>query len=179
MSPSEFKYQPFYCEENVWQLCQHEALKDRERQVVFISNRVKACPHWSQRASSNAATPVFWDYHSVLLVSAESGWEVWDLDCVAGMPLALPEYLARTFPGAKELRPAYLPSFRVFEAEEYLAGFSSDRSHMLNEEGKYSAQPPDWPPIGEGESNLSRHYDMAAKDGPQPLSLAAFIERFG
>ena len=37
--------------------------------------------------------------------------------------------------------------FRVVAADEYLAAFASDRSHMLKEDGSWLAEPPTYPCI--------------------------------
>lgn len=37
--------------------------------------------------------------------------------------------------------------FRVIPAASFLQMFASDRSHMLNDDGKYMETPPDYPPI--------------------------------
>ena len=37
--------------------------------------------------------------------------------------------------------------FRVIPAASFLQTFASDRSHMLNDDGKYMEMPPDYPPI--------------------------------
>ncbi|CAN0514767.1 unnamed protein product [Ectocarpus sp. 12 AP-2014] len=37
--------------------------------------------------------------------------------------------------------------FRVVPARECVEHFSSDRSHMMEEGGGYSAQPPGFPPL--------------------------------
>ncbi|MDI1436618.1 hypothetical protein [Polyangium sorediatum] len=165
--------QPFYCEENVWQLCQDPALVDRKRDVVFVSNAERACPMWSQKAGRGK--PIVWDYHVVLLT-----WdplEIWDVDCTLGTPLPAITWLEQCFhPGV----PApYLPSFRVVEADLFTRTFASDRSHMRLPDGTFQKPPPPWPRIGASDSpsNLMSFVDVTRPFLGEVLSLAAFAAR--
>ena len=93
-----------------------------------------------------------WDYHVVLI----AGGQVWDLDTTLAFPCQTIEYLRRTF----RIRAVeWSPRFRVVAAEEYRASLCSDRSHMRDEAGAYSAPPPAWPTIGTG-TNLMRFVDL-------------------
>jgi hypothetical protein len=59
--------------------------------------------------------------------------------------------------------------FRVIEAKQYIANFSSDRSHMRLPSGDWAAPPPSWPPIVKRESsNLMGWLDIES-DGPGEL----------
>lgn len=137
-------YTPFYCEENVWQLCRHPDLKDLEKEVVFISNPEKACLLWEQKASEREDVPVCWDYH-VILLARRTHWEVWDLDSRLEPPVEAGRYFQRTFPPGP---PWGLPlRFRVWGADEFVSKFRSDRSHMRIAQGGWTAAPPPWPPI--------------------------------
>ena len=84
----DLPYQPFYCEENIWQLAQRADLFAGPCEVVVIvgprsaSGRNEprvAC--WFQRAAAEGE-PVLWDYHVVLAHQPVDGGEVevWDLD---------------------------------------------------------------------------------------------------
>src|SRR5262245_30375274 len=95
--------QPFYCEENVWHLCQEPALASRRRDVVFVANAEGACPMWRQKAGRGK--PIVWDYHVVLL--AWDPPEIWDVDCTLGVPLPAITWLQKSFhPGVP---PPFLP----------------------------------------------------------------------
>ena len=155
---ANFLYQPFYCEENVYHLCVDPRFADRQRQVVFISNRGRTCVMWHQRAARKAGAHLFWDYHVVLL--ARSPWEIWDLDTTLGLPVPAADYLAMSF--RNDLLDPFMPRFRMIDAALFAATFASDRSHMRRPGGAYRWPPPPWPPIGppDAEPNLMRFVDM-------------------
>lgn len=135
---------PFWCEENAWHLCVEPRIGDGAF-VVVISNARQAVALWHQRAAARPDAPVLWDYH-VVVVSKDA--RVWDLDTRLAFPIALDEYLARTFREgvATHLRPR----FRAIEAATYRARFASDRRHMRDAAGGWQQPPPPWGPIGEG-----------------------------
>ncbi len=166
------KYQPFWCEENVWHLCAEAGAPF----AVFVASTARACPMWAQRAGD----PVVWDYHVVALApSAEGTWDVWDLDSTLGMPVPAGRWLDATFAGHDGLRAEFRPWFRVVARDELLATFASDRAHMRDAAGGWQQAPPPWPPIGAGRpSNLMRFVDMAAPFAGEVLDLAAFRARF-
>jgi protein N-terminal glutamine amidohydrolase len=150
---SPIRYQPFYCEENVWHLCHDERIVGTRRFAVFISNATRACLMHAQRAAP-PGEPVMWDYHVVLL----TGRDVWDLDCRLGAPLPVQTWLDATFP---VLLPApSAPRFRVVDAELFVERFASDRSHMRDAAGGWKQPPPPWPIIGDGSMNLNSFIDM-------------------
>jgi hypothetical protein len=154
------RYCPFWCEENIWHLCEHEAVLGRERFVLIVSNAIRGIAMWAQRAAEHPGLPVGWDYHVVLLVRDGANAEIWDLDSALGIPVAATTWLDRSF---LELPPAaqtLAPVFRVIPAQDYRRQFSSDRSHMLDERGDPRQPAPPWPVIGEGPSNLERFVDM-------------------
>ncbi|MEO7330116.1 MAG: hypothetical protein ABI193_16195 [Minicystis sp.] len=151
-------HQPFYCEENIWHLCQDAALAARPRLVTFVSNPSGGFVIWHQKASPRASTPIRWDYHVILLVAEP--WEIWDLDTTLGSPLPAGEYLRHSFPQAVPARVA--PWFRLVPAAEFVASFASDRGHMRRADGRYHRPPPPWPAIlPEGRaSNLEAFIDV-------------------
>ena len=149
---ADVPYQPFYCEENVWQLCRHPAMACRTVFVVFIFGRASAIPLWHQRAARSPEWPVFWDYHAVLMTTGRPSAAVWDLDSVLDWPVPLEAYLAATFKIA--LPEVHAPIFRVVNGGDFLATFSSDRSHMRDAKGGFIAPPPPWPAPARGPSNL-------------------------
>jgi len=147
---------PFYCEENVWHLCQHPLLQGRPKKAVFISNPLKVCPMWSQRAGRGR--PIVWDYHVIVL--AEAPFEVWDVDTTLGLPLPAAEYLAKSF--HENVPKPYQPRFRLVPAEVYVDVFCSDRAHMRKRDGSFTRPAPVWPTITpKGQTpNLMRFVDM-------------------
>lgn len=175
MLPEDVLYQPFYCEENVFHLCQHPVLGERPRYGVFVSGRLGGCVMWHQRAARRPPGPLFWDYHVIVL--AEDPWEVWDLDSTLGCPVPAAEYLRQSFRDG--LPPDLAPIFRVVPAAELVATLASDRSHMRDEHGRFERPPPPWPPVSEPErgSNLMRFVDMSAAFAGEVLSLGELRER--
>lgn len=159
------RYQPFYCEENAWWLCQHERLQGLERWVVFISNQQRACPLLQQRAVPPGEI-VLWDYHVIVMSRADSSSKalVWDLDSRLHFPVDCSLYLDVTFAGVDRLPARFAPKFRVVPAPTFIATFSTDRSHMRDSEGNWLQPPPPWnPPQAVGvATHLSDFIDMQA-----------------
>jgi protein N-terminal glutamine amidohydrolase len=188
---NSFLYTPYYCEENVWQLCQAPALAKFECKAVFMTNAMRACAFLNQRAAPSADHLMFWDYHVVVLansgtasnlltpsVSTSARWEIWDLDTRLGMPVSVDEYIACTFPQHPETRD-FQPLFRVVDSDEFLATFSSDRSHMRNQHGEWLQPPPPWDPIcRDGIWNLIDFLDTNPGGIGFLLDRPAFLKRF-
>ena len=144
------RYQAFYCEENVWHLCREPELAARERRVAFVSSPSGACALFAQRAAPEPGGPVLWAYHVVLFVrglAPGAGWEAWDLDTTLGFPVPVEPWMDATFPADRAVPPSFRPRFRLVTPGELEQRFSSDRSHMRDDDGSWRAPPPPWPPI--------------------------------
>ncbi len=170
MSADAPPYCPFYCEENVWQLCAHpRAAAAAERRVLFISNPRRQVAMWGQRAAKDPSVPIAWDYHVVLLLRDAGGpWQVWDLDAVDPGPRPATAWLRASFDRVGLLPPRYEPRFRVVPCADYRRHFRSDRRHMRRPDGSARQPPPPWPEIlgeppacapDDGGSNLERFID--------------------
>ena len=133
-------YAPFYCEENIWQLC---GAAVPESYAVFMAGNAGHIPFQAQRLGA-PGEPVFWDYHVILLAN-HAGWRVYDRDSRLPFPAPLAEYLEATFREAAV--PDLAPRFRLIPAEVYRDTFFSDRSHMRDAVGGWYAPPPSWPAI--------------------------------
>ena len=176
----DFDYQPYYCEENVWRLCRRAPQGDASLYAVFISNALGAVPLWSQRAAQSAGKPVFWDYH-VVAVSRDGGEaRTWDLDSRLSVPVGFERWWAQTFPLMEALRRELQPRFRLLPAEEFLETFSSDRSHMLDDDGAWRHPPPPWERIYDAEEgmNLREFTEMSDERRGSLFDPAAFREYF-
>lgn len=175
MTRDGFRHHPFYCEENVFHLCSHEALGERPRSAVFVSGALGGFVMWHQRAARRPGAPLFWDYHVILLV--EDPWEIWDLDSTLGLPVPAAHYLERSF--RADVPPEIAPRFRVVPAAELLRTLASDRSHMRRPDGTFDRPPPPWPPISAPErgSNLRRFIDTGDAFLGERTSLEGLIER--
>lgn len=157
---NHFQYWPFYCEENIWHLCQEDSLLPCERRVVFISNKNRCVAMQNQRAGSL----VYWDYHVVLLFR-DTSWKVADLDTLLSFPCPVEEYLSNSFvPGEPSI-------FRVVDADHYINSFASDRRHMLDQNGKYLQPPPLWNEIGRSGFNLWDFVDVRKNEHGQLYGL--------
>jgi hypothetical protein len=174
---STLHYQPFYCEENVFHLCQDPRFADRAPAAVFVTGAGGECVMWQQKQARRPTAPLSWDYHVFLLV--RDPWEIWDLDTVLGCPVPAARYLRRSFRPEIELPEELTPWFRVVGAEELVATFASDRSHMLRPDGRYQKAPPPWPPIGPSgvTSNLARFLAMNDPVAGEVIALATLLSR--
>jgi len=171
MAKSDYQYQAFYCEENIWQLAKQRNESDGE--VWFIINPQQSVAMAMQQAATDQAFLV-WDYHVVYYSPTEG---IFDLDTLCDFPCEPQEYLQASFLDfSPSLDEEYAPYFRVIAAKDYLAEFSSDRTHMLDKQGKYSATPPPWSLIGKG-SNLSAYRDFHDKQIGDIFSLVQLMER--
>lgn len=169
--PQDLRDCPFYCEENIWQLCADPRAHGETRRVALISNPARQVALWFQRAAEETGLPVVWDYHVVLFVHRGDRWWTWDLDCVLGVPLAAERWLDATFAGTAELPPTFAPHFRWLDAEHYHQNLATDRRHMRAPDGGWLAPPPSWSCIGEG-SNLMEWIDPERSGPGEVLDLA-------
>ncbi|KAH0484393.1 MAG: hypothetical protein KVP17_004764 [Porospora cf. gigantea B] len=111
---------------------------------------------------------VVWDYH-VVLVDARDG-VVHDFSTSLGTPLPFAVYFEASFPPTTQDR-----LFNVVPGAEYVKSFSSDRSHMRDNQGNYISRPPEWDPIWNGEDSLQPLINMR---GPYVRSELEFVEFF-
>ena len=169
-----FLYWPFYCEENIWHLCDHSAVRDQDPQVLLVSNESRSVALWNQRLSPGPGLPVLWDYHVVLSCRSPGGWEIWDLDSDLPCPCPADLYLRRTFPALAVPNPDIEPLFRRVPAARYRDSLATDRRHMRDASGEYSQPPPPWDPIGVG-SNLLRFLDMRNELHGEVLDLRSLV----
>jgi protein N-terminal glutamine amidohydrolase len=154
MAPSEFRYCACYCEENIWHLCQDHRLKKDSNIVIFISNGSLQCAISNQKSGNDGF--VIWDYHVVLLNKGD----IWDFDTLLPFPCPAGEYLKKSF--VSGISNEYDPMFRLVDAVTFVRSFSSDRSHMIDENGEYLKPPPTWPKIDPTNgSNLFRFVNMS------------------
>ena len=173
-------YQPYYCEENVWHLCQAQQFHGWDCRVLFITNPMQCCPLWNQKAAPKPEHPVVWDYHVVVLASPcgdKGTWQIWDSDSRLGSPVPLNEYLEHTFglgTFLENIPERFRSHFRMVQAQDFIETFSSDRSHMLSPEGEYFHPPPPWPAIDQnGPPNLSQFLDVTTPFLGEILDLLA------
>ena len=165
------RYAAYYCEENIWQLCAHPELQTRDARVAFVSNPNRSCALWAQRAASQPGAPVVWDYHVVLLARDSAEWMAWDLDTLVGLPVPASQWLAHTFLPLRDQYSYLAPRFRLLEPAAYRAGFSSDRSHMLEPDGSWKRPPPSWPAIVTPDAPSFLRWSEMSESDPGCLTL--------
>jgi len=168
-------YQPFWCEENIWQLTLDPTLGSGERHVVLISGITGHVACWQQRAAA-VGEPVLWDYHVVLAVR-QDGWTIWDLDTRLACPLAAMTWLDHTFPCLVGLPPVFSPRFLVVPAAGYRRDLFSDRQHMRTATGDWQHPPPPWPAPCTGSVTLA-DYLRQTRNGLTMSELNALFDRW-
>lgn len=181
MAGEEYKYKPFYCEENIWHLCNDRQL---DGYVIFISNENRAVPLWFQKNSQPPIDYVVWDYHVIFAETLEDGVAlVYDFDTLLEpLPMDFSEYASLTFRLDACMPAKYRRMFRVIDAKTFLAKFASDRSHMRGQDGSYTLPPPSWPKIKTEEetNNLQSFIDMTVGAGPgQVVDLKGLCGQLG
>lgn len=170
----EFLYTPSYCEENIWHLCQQKFLHNSY--VIFIASKGEYFPMLNQQAAKDPLAPVFWDYHVVLLTIGVEN-RIIDFDTSLSFSTDLKSYLELSFFSSIQLKEEYAPLFRLVSSKEYIAQFSSDRSHMKSKTG-WLAPPPNWPIIGNKNSNLEQFTNMNNKEIGEIMNLDDLLVRY-
>ena len=180
MKRGDLLYTPYYCEENAWHLVQEPGLGLGTRYVLFVSNAARTCAMWFQRAAGDPQLPVVWDYHVVVVVEGPQGTHLWDLDTLLPLCSPLDDWLARTFWATPRIAPDFAPRFRLVAADDFVARFDSDRSHMLDAQGHYREPPPTWAAIHDDARtpNLSEFIDVDAEFIGERFDLEGLGARF-
>lgn len=178
-------YTQFYCEENVWRLCEyvrcHEPSDLVKCHVVFISNESRCVPLWRQRMGKSEDKLVTWDYHVVFMYEPDDRCLVFDLDSDLPFPTYFHKYVTETLRTDHILSPEHYRYFRVVPASVFLQKFASDRRHMRREDGTWIQPPPSTPPISTPESvhNIDDFISMDPKRGFGTVyNLQDFVRRF-
>lgn len=139
--------------------------------VLGLYQRSHALTHPPQ-AQKTAGGFTVWDYH-VIAFKAD-GLLVYDFDSVAAFPAPLARYADSVLQTAHmaglppDAASRFQRRYRVIPRQAFLAGFSSDRSHMRDTQGAYLAAPPPHAPIlAPGIAhNLDQYIDMTPGRGP-------------
>nr|CAB3267743.1 protein N-terminal glutamine amidohydrolase-like [Phallusia mammillata] len=181
-------YTKFYCEENIWKLCDIVSQKTPELLdhlcVIFISNDSKKVVMFNQRATVEDDEVVVWDYHVIALftqmVDGKPCHSIYDMDTKLPFPCALEKYVLETFKPDMVLRPGFERLLKVIKAREFLDRFASDRSHMIKDDGSWLATPPAYPCICTKDSkmNLDDYMNMTPGIG-DVYTVSNFMGHFG
>ncbi|XP_027771935.1 protein N-terminal glutamine amidohydrolase isoform X2 [Solanum pennellii] len=151
-----FHHTPYYCEENIYLLCKKlcdDGLADPDGSdlfVIFISNEKKQIPLWHQKASQRAEGVILWDYHVICVQkkrNENSSSLVWDLDSSLPFPSSLGTYVADSIRPSIQIFSEFKRFFRVVHAPIFLRHFASDRRHMKDSAGNWTADPPSYEAI--------------------------------
>lgn len=177
-------YTAYYCEENVWHLCQlltREATSEFKCYCVFISNPSKAVHLWKQKLCGDDSS-VIWDYHVIAVYGCEKyGFCALDLDTTLPFPVSFKEYVKKAIRSENNENNIFRRYFRVIPAEEFLKHFSSDRRHMRVGDA-WLKPPPKYPPLiidKEHPHNLEEFVNMEHGKGyGEILSCEEFMKRF-
>ncbi|EOY09230.1 N-terminal glutamine amidohydrolase isoform 1 [Theobroma cacao] len=194
LDASDFNHTPCYCEENVYFLCKKlcsNGIADAQGSdlfVVFISNDNKQIPLWHQKASNRADGVILWDYHAICIQRKRDGDThlVWDLDSSLPFPCPLATYVSETVRPSFQLFSEFQRFFRVVHAPIFLCHFASDRRHMKDSEGNWTAQPPTYETIVAEDGsvhNLNEYIEIHAADVgknlPADLTSAVYSQKHG
>ncbi|XP_068239197.1 protein N-terminal glutamine amidohydrolase isoform X1 [Palaemon carinicauda] len=192
-------YTQYYCEENVWRLCEYVQCKEAQDlgkcYVAFISNESRCVPLWRQRIGKSEDKLVSWDYsniftcvapsekdyHVIFMYEPDDRCLVYDLDSDLPFPTYFHKYVTETLRTDHILRPEHHRHFRVIPALVYLQKFASDRRHMRDEDGTWKHPPPSNPAIATSEAvhNLDDFISMDPKRGFGTVyNLEDFVRRF-
>lgn len=169
----QLRYQPFYCEENIWWLCAESPSGVSLEQVIFVASASGVCPIAEQRDGGIDGV-AWWDYHCIGL---DHQRRIWDLDSRLPLPVAASTWLDRSFPNAAELPMPLQPLFRLVPAVHYLQNFRSDRRHMRSADGGWLQPPPPWATIGSfgrptGQSADPADTELGVEPEPQATGPA-------
>jgi hypothetical protein len=152
-------YARCYCEENIYRLIQ---IDQSITHAVFISNTDRKVPFFSQPSDSGM---IIWDYH--VIAYSDQGRLVYDFDSAVPFPAPLSTYIGCVLqPEAmSNAEDTFQRKYRMISRIEFLEKFSSDRSHMLDENGNYNVTPPRDDPIRNGPDNLKEFISMERGSG--------------
>ncbi|MEZ5453950.1 MAG: hypothetical protein R3E93_14210 [Thiothrix sp.] len=169
-----YLYHPYYCEENIWHLCQRPGYQSSA--VMVMASRGEFFPILCQRTAESEDEPILWDYHVVLLWNAGQGAR-YILDFDTTLPFCTPVkvYFRQSFINETRLRREFIPLFRVIPAADYVNTLLSDRRHMKTASG-WLAEPPPWPAISATESNLHKFTDMNDLEYGQVMTLSELLK---
>jgi len=146
---SGFDYCYCYCEENIYRLskalCTSKASSKDKLYVIFISNANKTIPIFKPEGDY-----VVWDYHVILIEKDQEHKRstVYDFDIGNSLQTNFKHYVKFCLrPNQISNLPQYKHTYRIVPVQTMWDHFSSDRSHMKDEKGKWLQPPPSWPCI--------------------------------
>jgi hypothetical protein len=100
-------YQPYYCEENAWRICEALTGTGEPRRpiaapddaaILFVFSDAPWVALHNQRVA-RPGHPTYWDYHVVATARIDGTWYAFDPDSRITPGVTLATYLSGTFPG--------------------------------------------------------------------------------
>lgn len=170
------RYTPLFCEENVWWLARRliDDGNHPDRLTVWLmSNPTGTCLMCRQLAGGEDGL-VAWDYHVALQCRDDTGDWIYDLDSQLPFPAPTARYLHETFPVQSRL-PAHLrTTLRLIPAQDFLAYFWSDRSHMRGRipPAAFPDYPIIAPPADKPRISLGEYRDPTCQPGDRSRVVA-------
>jgi hypothetical protein len=170
-------YQPYYCEENAYRICQtiidgvDGDWGDATRSVDWYGSHTFGASHGPSRGAllfifgvgewvavhhqtaAEEGRPVYWDYHVVAVVGSAGGERSGTPDDIRWFALDPDSRLPFGYPLSQYLTATFppgtpgAPRFRRLPWEEGREWFGSDRRHMRDGNGGWLQPPPPWPMI--------------------------------
>jgi len=129
----DYIYTPYFCEENIWQLCRsfiRQGIDKEQLDILFLSNHKKQIVLLNQQLGSPGEV-VVWDYHVILKYHLDANTSmIFDFDTRLPFPIDWQSYQLATFPDPRQLDSDYHMMIRKIPSSEYLTKFTSDRQHM-------------------------------------------------
>jgi hypothetical protein len=127
-----------------------------------------------------------------LLIQRDTRWVVFDLDSDLSFPCDFGEYIDICIRPEMPILSSYRRFFKVLPVGEFLASFSSDRSHMKDsggitdiliviiKDGNWLAPPPSWDCIlhNSVQTNLFDDYVNMHNNIGEVLDETNFISKF-
>lgn len=131
----DYIYTPYFCEENIWQLCRSfmsQGIDKDQLDILFLSNNKKKIILLNQQLGSLSEV-VVWDYHVILKYRPDAYTSmIFDFDTRLPFPVDWQNYQLSTFPDPRQLESEYHMMIRKIPSSEYLTQFTSDRQHMAH-----------------------------------------------
>jgi len=164
MDRSAFRYQAYFCEENIWHFARQylkinsnapssddPSAGDLRYFVLFFINESRQVSLMNQSVFGDDGIGV-WDYHVVFFDASKR--LIFDFDTMLPFPVDARTYIQGTFPETHFRSTAQIQSLsvetariRTVPADDYIAHFSSDRAHMRDEKGLMLETFPLWEAI--------------------------------
>lgn len=151
-------YTPFFCEENCWQLVNSFSSQKLDNSMILILSNEYQSIALANQLPAKPNSFIVWDYHVVIYSQVES--LVYDLGSRLEIPSPVSSYYQLTFTDQSFMPEEYKTYVRNISASYFTKNFHSDRSHMMNDQGRPVKPFPSWPLIEKGNLTLNKILDF-------------------